>query len=85
VAIGLCVFVTVIAADRVLVELTGISLDLFERNAWIASLGFLLVGAVSIVLAVPQRWRHGFAYLFMVIDVGLVLVIAFLAGLPPEK
>jgi adenylate cyclase len=86
VAIGLCVFVTVIAADRVLLELTGISLDLFERNAWIASLGFLLVGAVSIVLAVPQRWHHGFAYLFMVLDVGLVLVIAFLAigerGLP---
>src|SRR6185503_8464842 len=64
----------------------GVSLGLFERNAWIASLGFLLVGAVSIMLAEPQRWRHGFAYLFMVLDVGLVLGIAYLAteerGLP---
>ncbi|WP_457092667.1 adenylate/guanylate cyclase domain-containing protein [Microvirga sp. P5_D2] len=86
VAIGVCVFVTVIAADRVLLYLTGVSLGLFERNAWIASLGFLLVGAVSIMLAEPQRWRHGFAYLFMVLDVGLVLGIAYLAteerGLP---
>ncbi|WP_407526758.1 adenylate/guanylate cyclase domain-containing protein [Methylobacterium oryzisoli] len=86
VAIGLGVFVTVIAADRVLHRLTGVSLDLFERNAWVASLGFLLVGAASIALAEPQRWRHGFAYLFMVLDVGLVLVIAWLAvserGLP---
>ena len=79
VAIGLCIFVTVIAADHVLHRLTGVSLDLFERNAWIASLGFLAVGAASVVLAVPQRWHHGFAYLFMVLDVGLVLVIAFLA------
>jgi len=86
VAIGLCVFTTVILADRILLRLTGMTLDMFERNAWIASFGFLLVGAVSIVLAVPQRWRHGFAYLFMVMDVGLVLVIAFFAvgerGLP---
>jgi adenylate cyclase len=38
------------------------------------------------MLADPQRWRHGFAYLFMALDVGLVLVIAYLAvsqrGLP---
>src|SRR3954447_427712 len=79
VAIGVCIFVTVIAADYVLGQLTGVSLDLFERNAWIAALGFLAVGAASIVLAVPQRWHHGFAYLFMVLDVGLVLVIACLA------
>jgi adenylate cyclase len=79
VAIGLCIFVTVIAADYVLGQLTGVSLDLFERNAWIAALGFLAVGAASIVLAMPQRWHPGFAYLFMVLDVGLVLIIAFLA------
>lgn len=86
VAIGVCVFVTVIAADRVLLYLTEVSLGLFERNAWIASFGFLTVGAVSITLADPRRWRHGFAYLFMMLDVGLVLVIAYLAtserGLP---
>ncbi len=79
VAIGVCIFVTVIAASHVLLQLTGVSLDLFERNAWIASLGFLAIGAASIVLAVPRRWHHGFAYLFMVLDVGLVLVIASLA------
>ncbi|ACL58373.1 adenylate/guanylate cyclase domain-containing protein [Methylobacterium nodulans] len=79
VAIGICIFVTVIAADHVLRHLVDVSLDSFERNAWIASLGFLLIGAASIVLAEPQRWHHGFAYLFMVLDVGLVLVIAFLA------
>ncbi|WP_162820690.1 adenylate/guanylate cyclase domain-containing protein [Microvirga calopogonii] len=79
VAIGICIFVTVIAADNMLRHWTGVSLDLFERNAWIASLGFLAVGACSIVLAVPQRWHHGFAYLFMVLDIGLVLVIAYLA------
>ncbi|MDR7039605.1 MULTISPECIES: adenylate/guanylate cyclase domain-containing protein [Methylobacterium] len=86
VAIGLCVFVTVIVADHVMLRWTGVSLDLFMRNAWIAALGFLSVGAVSIGLAVPQRWRHGYSYLFMVLDVGLVLVIAYLAlaerGLP---
>src|SRR6478735_220538 len=27
----------------------------------------------------PQRWHHGFAYLFMTLDVGVVLGIAFLA------
>lgn len=79
VAIGACIFTTVIVADHVLRQLTGVSLDLFVRNAWIASLGFLVTGAASIVLAVPQRWHHGFAYLFMVLDVGLVLVIVFLA------
>ena len=31
------------------------------------------------MLAVPQRWHHVFAYLFMVLDVGIVLVIALLA------
>jgi adenylate cyclase len=86
VAIGACIFVTVIAADHVLRQWTGVSLDLFERNAWIASFGFLTIGAASIALAVPQRWHHGLAYLFMVLDVGLVLVVAFLAvgerGLP---
>jgi adenylate cyclase len=79
VAIGGCIFVTVIAADYVLRQWTGVSLDLFERNAWIASLGFLVAGTASIMLAVPQRWHHGFAYLFMALDVGLVLVIAYLA------
>jgi adenylate cyclase len=79
VAIGVCIFVTVIAAERLLRQWTGVSLDLFERNAWIASLGFLSTGLVSIVLAVPQRWHHGFAYLFMTLDVGLVLIIASLA------
>lgn len=79
VAIGGCIFLTVIVASAVLSELTDASLDAFERNAWIASLGFLAIGAVSIVLAVPQRWHHAFAYLFMALDVGLVLGIACLA------
>jgi len=79
IAIGICIFVTVIVADDALRYLTGVSLDLFERNAWIASVGFLMIGAVSIVLAVPERWRHGFSYLFMVLDIALVLGIAFLA------
>ena len=79
VAIGAGIFVTVIAASAVLDALASASLDAFERNAWIAALGFLAVGAVSIVLAVPQRWHHGFAYLFMALDVGLVLGIAGLA------
>ncbi|MBZ6076116.1 adenylate/guanylate cyclase domain-containing protein [Microvirga puerhi] len=79
VAIGVCVFITVIAADHVLIQLTGETLALFQRNAWIASFGFLVVGAASILLAVPQRWRHAYAYLFMVLDVGLVLVIAYFA------
>ncbi|MEA1833660.1 adenylate/guanylate cyclase domain-containing protein [Methylobacterium durans] len=86
VAIGICVFVTVIVADQVMLRWTGASLDLFMRNAWIAALGFLAVGVVSIGLAVPPRWRHAYSYLFMVLDVGLVLVIAYLAlaerGLP---
>jgi adenylate cyclase len=79
VAIGVCIFVTVIAAARVLDELTGVRLDLFERNAWIAAVAFVVLGAVSIALAVPQRWRHGYAYLFMVLDVGIVLTIALIA------
>lgn len=86
VAIGICVILTVLVADRLLLQWTGVTLDLFQHNAWIASLGFLATGAASIALAVPQRWRHGFSYLFMVLDVGLVLVIAYLAvhdrGLP---
>src|SRR5689334_2427281 len=86
VTIGICIFVTVIGANNLLRQWTGVSLDLFEHNAWIASLGFLVIGAVSIVLAVPQRWHHGLAYLFMVLDIGLVLVIAVFAvgerGLP---
>jgi adenylate cyclase len=56
-----------------------VSLDLFERSVWIASLGFLVIGSASILLAVPQRWHHGFAYLFVVLDVGLVL------GIPPVR
>ena len=79
VGIGVCVFVTVIAASHVLHELAGVSLGVFQHNAWIAALGFLIAGAASIVLAVPQRWHHGYAYLFMVLDVGLVLAIAVLA------
>ena len=71
-AIGLCTFVTVIAAGHVLRQLTGVHLDLFERDAWIAALAFLVLGAVSVALAVPQRWRHSYAYLFMVLDVALV-------------
>ncbi|AWB20709.1 adenylate/guanylate cyclase domain-containing protein [Methylobacterium currus] len=86
VGIGACVFVTVIAASHLLHELAGVSLGLFEHNAWIAALGFLAIGAASIALAVPQRWRHAYAYLFMVLDVGLVLAITVLAlgerGLP---
>ncbi|AWN49380.1 adenylate/guanylate cyclase domain-containing protein [Methylobacterium terrae] len=86
VGIGACVFVTVIAAGHVLDGAVGASLALFQRNAWIAALGFLLVGAASLALAVPQRWHHGYAYLFMVLDVGLVLAITVLAlgerGLP---
>lgn len=86
VAIGACIFVTVIAAENVLRELTGIRLELFERNAWIAAVGFLLLGAASIALADPRRWRHGFAYLFMVLDIALVLAVVYLAiggrGLP---
>src|SRR5690349_9101197 len=77
VAIGICVIVTVIA-DHVLSQFTGLSLDLYERNAWIAALGSVTIGAVSISLAVPQRWHHGLAYVFMVLDVALVLGIAFL-------
>lgn len=79
VVIGVCIFVTVIAADDLLRHLTGVSLELFEHNAWIASLGFLAAGVASIVLAVPHRWHHGFAYLFMAVDVGLILVITLLA------
>ncbi|MFE1599945.1 adenylate/guanylate cyclase domain-containing protein [Methylobacterium sp. ID0610] len=79
VAIGLCILVTVIAADHVLHVWVSVSLDLFTHNAWIAASGFLATGAVSIVLAVPQRWHHVFAYLFMALDVGLVLVIAYFA------
>jgi len=86
VAIGICIILTVLVADQLLLRWTGVALDMFQHNAWLASLGFLATGAASVVLAVPQRWRHGFAYLFMVLDVGLVLVIAYLAvhdrGLP---
>src|SRR4051794_38589018 len=78
VTIGLCIFVTVIATDHLLRQFAGVSLDLFERSAWIASLGFLVIGSASILLAVPQRWHHEFAYLFMMLVVGLVLVMAFL-------
>ena len=59
VAIGICVILTVLVADRLLLQWTGVTLDLFQHNAWIASLGFLATGAASIALAVPQRWRHG--------------------------
>ncbi|MFH6786424.1 MULTISPECIES: adenylate/guanylate cyclase domain-containing protein [Methylobacterium] len=79
VGIGACVFVTVILASELLHDLAGVSLGIFQRNAWIAALGFLGIGAASIVLAVPQRWRHGYAYLFMALDVGLVLAIVVLA------
>lgn len=79
VAIGACVFVTAIVASAALRHHTGGTFDVFEFNAWVASLGFLAIGSISIVLAVPQRWHHGFAYLFMALDVGLVLAIACLA------
>lgn len=86
VGIGACVFVTVIAAHHVLDAWADASLGVFQRNAWIAALGFLGAGAASLALAVPQRWRHGYAYLFMALDVGLVLTITVLAlgerGLP---
>ncbi len=78
-AIGACVFVTVIVASAALRHQPGMAFDVFEHNAWIASLGFLASGSLSIVLAVPQRWHHAFAYLFMALDVGLVLAIACLA------
>ena len=76
---GACIFVTVIAADKALDWLTGIALNLFERNAWIAAFGFVFLGALSIILAVPQRWRHAYAYAFAVLDVGLLLSIAVVA------
>ncbi|WP_162596299.1 adenylate/guanylate cyclase domain-containing protein [Methylobacterium sp. 17Sr1-1] len=79
VGIGACVFVTVIVASDLLHALAGVSLGIFQRNAWIAALGFVGVGLVSIALAVPQRWRHAYAYLFMALDVGLVLAITVLA------
>ncbi|MBM6592591.1 adenylate/guanylate cyclase domain-containing protein [Microvirga pudoricolor] len=83
---GLCIFLTVIVADGIMDGFAPTPTGLFERNAWIASIGFLVLGAASILLAAPQRWRHAYAYLFMTLDVGLVLGIAYAAvgerGLP---
>jgi hypothetical protein len=42
--------------------LINLSLDLFERRAWIGSRSFLVIGAATILLEVPQRWQHGFGY-----------------------